>query len=332
MDERQREGMRMTRRGGLVLAALLAGLLAAGAGAQQLTFVSWGGSYQEAQTRAWVEPFAAERGITILQDGPTEYAQLMAMVDAGQVFWDVVDIENDFGLGECGEYLEPLDYSIIDRDAILPGFADECRVGVILYATVLAYNTDVFGEEPESWEDFFDLESFPGRRGLPRSPSRYILEMALVADGVAPEDLYPLDIERALAKLDTIKDQVVWWDTGAQSVQHIADGEVVMSMIWNGRVQTAIDEGAPLAIQWNQHIALADYLVVPRGSPNKELAMEFIAYAVSSEHNHRISDYISYAPTNVNAFDQVNPEMAPILSESQNHTPMGGAVAVMEER
>lgn len=297
----------------LQLVLFLVFFVSTGAQAQALTFVSWGGAYQEGQTQAFLNPYMQETGITIVQDEPTEYAQLMAMVEAGQVFWDVVNIENDFGLGECGVFLEPLDYSIIPRDEILEGFADECRVAAILYATVIAYDTNRFTEAPQSWEDFFDLESFPGNRGMPRNPSRFTMEVALIADGVAPDDLYPLDVERALAKLDTIKDNIVWWETGAQSAQHIADGEVAMSMIWNGRVQTVIDEGASIAIQWNQHIALADYLTVPKGSPNREAAMELIAYMVSAENNYRISDYISYAPTNVNSFDRVNPEVADTL-------------------
>jgi putative spermidine/putrescine transport system substrate-binding protein len=301
------------RVGSFTFAVLFAILFTSGALAQTLTFVSWGGAYQEAQTRAFLEPYMQETGINIVQDGPTEYAQLMAMVEAGQVFWDVVNIENDFGLSECDVYLEPLDYTIIPRDEILEGFADECRVAAILYASVLAYRTDQLTETPQGWADFFDLERFPGNRGMPRNPSRFTLEVALIADGVPQEELYPLDVERALAKLDTIKDNIVWWETGAQSVQHIADGEVAMSMIWNGRVQVAIDEGAPISIQWNEHIALADYLTVAKGSPNRDEAMRLIAYMVSAENNHRIAEHISYAPTNVNSFERVNPEIADTL-------------------
>jgi putative spermidine/putrescine transport system substrate-binding protein len=151
--------------------------------------------------------------------------------------------------------------------------------------------------------------------------------MALVADGVSPDDLYPLDVERALARLDTIKDETIFWETGAQSAQQMADGEAVMGMIWNGRIQTAIDEGAPLAIQWNQHIALADYWAVPKGAPNKEAAMQFIAYSLSNQNSHKIADFISYAPTNVETFDQVNADMAPLLPTYEDRPSLGFQVS-----
>ncbi|MGB0389311.1 MAG: extracellular solute-binding protein, partial [Ardenticatenaceae bacterium] len=264
-------------------------------GTGTVTMVSWGGAYQEAQTNAYLTPYEEETGVTVVQDGPTDYAKIIAMVEAGQVTWDVVDIENDFAVGQTEQYFEPIDYSIVPKDEILPGLADEYRVGSILYATVLGYNTDEFSEAPEGWADFFDMEKFPGTRSLPQTASRYVMEVALIADGVDPEDLYPLDVDRALGVLDKIKDDVIFWETGSQSAQQLADEEAVMGMLWNGRIQTAIDEGAPLAIQWNQHVALPDYFAVPKGAKNKVEAMKLIAYMVSEEHNHKISDFISYA-------------------------------------
>jgi putative spermidine/putrescine transport system substrate-binding protein len=307
----------------LLLGTLLLLASSAQAQADSLVFTSWGGAYQEAQTSAWLEPYSAETGVTFIQDSPTDYAQIIAMVESGFVTWDVVNIENDFGIGSSEQYFEPLDYSIIPRDEVI--FADDYRVAAILYATVIGYNTEAFDDNvPQSWADFFDLENFPGTRSLPRSPSRYTLEIALIADGVPAEELYPLDVERALAKLDSIKDVAIWWDTGAQAAQHMADGEAVMGMIWNGRIQTAIDEGAPLAIQWNQHIPLADFLTVPRGAPNREQAMEFIAYAVSAAHNYRIANHISYAPSNTEAFEQVNPDIAETLPSFTGRPELAG--------
>ena len=263
---------------------------AAPAGDRTVTLTSWGGAYQEAQTNAYLDPYAEETGVVVVQDGPTDYAKVIAMVEAGQVTWDIVDIENDFAIGSTEQYFEPIDYSIVDKDAILPGLADEFRVATILYATVIGYNTDEYADAPQGWADFFNPEEFPGTRSLPNRASRYVYEVALIADGVAKDELYPLDIERATKVLDRIKDDVIFWETGSQSAQQLADGEAMMGMLWNGRIQTAIDEGAPLAIQWNEHVALADYLAVPKGAPNKQEAMELIAYMVGSEHNHKIAD------------------------------------------
>ena len=126
---------------------------------------------------------------------------------------------------------------------------------------------------------------------LRKSPSE-TLEVALLGDDVPPENLYPLDVDRALNKLDTIKDQIVWWETGGQLQQQLADSEVALASAWNGRVQTEINAGTPVKIQWNQNLQTADYLVVPKGTANKEEAMELIAYCVSGQNNHRLSEYI----------------------------------------
>jgi putative spermidine/putrescine transport system substrate-binding protein len=129
-----------------------------------------------------------------------------------------------------------------------------------------------------------------------------------MADGAAPGDLYPLDLDRAIAKLDTIKDDIVWWTSGAESQDFIGSGEVAMSMIWNGRGWSAKNiDNKPVEIQWNQQILTADYLVVPKGSPNKDVAMEFIAWATCANNNAGPSQYIPYGPTNKNS--TANPAM-----------------------
>lgn len=293
--------------------------------AQTVTFTSWGGAYQEAQTNAYLDAYEEETGVKIIQDGPTDYAKIKAMVEAGQVTWDVVDVENDFAVGTSAELFEEIDYSIVPKDEILAGTAGTHRVSTILYGTVLGYNTDEFGDDPpQGWADFFDTEKYPGVRSLPNRASRYIFEMALLADGVAKEDLYPIDTDRAIAVLNKLdKNDIIFWETGSQSAQQLADEEAVMGVIWNGRIQTAIDEGAPLAIQWNQHAALVDYLAVPKGAPNKDEAMKLIAYMVSSENAHKIADYISYAPTNTMTFDKVNEDMAPLLPSFGDRPSLG---------
>jgi putative spermidine/putrescine transport system substrate-binding protein len=231
------------------------------------------------------------------------------MVENNQVVWDVVNVSNDFGLESTGDLLEPLDYSVIDKGPILEGYATKYRVACMLYANTLAYNTEQIDGTPGSWVDFFDTQKFPGRRGLRKSPSE-TLEVALLGDGVPPENLYPLDVDRALNKLDTIKDQIVWWETGTQLQQQLADGEVALASAWNGRAQTEIDAGVPLKIQWNQNLQTADYLVVPKGTAHKEKAMELIAYCVSGENNHRLSEFIPYAPINKESIPKVDPRVA----------------------
>ena len=280
-----------------------------GSATKGLVFTSYGGSFQRAQAKAWLRPYSKETGSKIRQDSPTDYAKLQDMVENDRVVWDVVDVGNDFGLESTGNLLEPLDYSVIDKEPILEGYASEYRIACMLYANVLAYNTEQVRGTPGSWADFFDTGKFPGGRGLHKVPSE-TLEVALLGDGVPPEDLYPLDVDRALNKLDTIKDQIVWWEDAARSQKQISGGEVALISAWNGRVQTEINAGAPVEIQWNQNLQTADYLVVPKGTANKEEAMELIAYCVSAENNHRLSEFIEYAPINKESISKVDPQVA----------------------
>ena len=273
-----------------------------------LTFVSFGGAYQEAQRKAWLEPYTALTGVQFQNDENSLNATIKAQVEAGQVTWDVVDVGNDFGLEANAALLEELDYSIIPLDEVNQDLGpSKWRVPDITYGVVLAYNTEkTGGQVPAGWADFFDTTKFPGKRGMWDYSEGGIFEIALLADGVAPGDLYRggqgLDLARATAKLDTIKDDFVFWGSGAQSQELIGSGEVAMTLIWNGRGWSAKHtDGKPVEMQWNQQIVTADYLVVPKGSPNKDAAMTFIAYTICAENNAKPSEYIPYGPTNINA-------------------------------
>ena len=270
-----------------------------------LTFASFGGVYQEAQREGWLKPYSALTGVQFQESEESSNATIKAQVESGNVEWDVVDVGNDFGLDGNADLLEPLDYTLIKKDEILDGFATTYRVGDITYGVVLAYNTDkTAGVVPEGWADFFDTAKIPGKRGLWKYSTGGVLEFALMADGVKPADLYTptLDVDRAIRKLDTIKDDIVWWESGAQSQELIGSGEVAMSMIWNGRGYSAKHtDKKPVELQWNQQILTADYFVVPKGTPNKQVAMEFIAWATCANNNAAVSEKIPYGPTNKNS-------------------------------
>ncbi len=283
-----------------------------GSSAEGLVFTSSGSSYQRAQTKAWLNPYSKDTGTKIRQDSPTDYAKIRSMVEHNHVTWDVVNVSNDFGLQSTADLLEPLDYSVIDKGPILEGYASKYRIACMLYANTLAYNTEKIDGTPSSWADLFDTRKFPGQRGFRKSPWE-TLEVALLGDDVPPEDLYPLDVDRALGKLDTIKDRIVWWETGGQLQQQLAAGEVALASAWNGRVQKEIDSGTPVKIQWNQNLQTADYLVVPKGTAHKQEAMELIAYCVSGQNNHRLSDFIPYAPINKESIPKVDPKVKPQL-------------------
>jgi putative spermidine/putrescine transport system substrate-binding protein len=268
-----------------------------------LTYVSFGGAYQEAQRKAWLTPYMELTGVQFNEDENSSNATIKAQVESGQVTWDVVDVGNDFGLEAHKDLLEPLDYSLIPRDEVLEGFAGDYRVADMTYGVALAYNTEkTAGAIPAGWADYFDTTKFPGKRGMWDYSEGGIFEVALMADGVKPDELYPLDLVRATKKLDTIKNDFVFWASGAESQELIGSGEVAMTLIWNGRGWSAKHtDNKPVEIQWNQQIVTADYLVVPKGTPNKDAAMKFIAYAICAENNAKPSEFIPYGPINKNS-------------------------------
>ena len=175
-------------------------------------------------------------------------------------------------------------------------------MGTLFYSTVYAYNDErTPGEKPATIEDFFDLERFPGRRGMRRTPV-VNLEFALMADGVPVEAVYdvlgtPEGVERAFRKLDTVKDQVVWWEAGAQPPQMLADGEVVMTTAYNGRIFNAqVLEGQPLVIVWDGQVLDTGQLGIVAGTPNLEAALAFVRFATSARSMAAVSGYIAYSP------------------------------------
>ena len=298
----------------LFLLALLlpSGLMPGAASAEEsLTVVSWGGSYARAATRAYYTRFEEETGIRIkLEEYSGGLAQVRTQVESGNVVWDVVDMEAGDTLLGCDEgLLEEIDIAdlspgadgtpaIKDFDA---DYALDCGVQTLSYATVVAYNRERLRRKPRAMADFFNLKRFPGRRGMRRHPLSS-LEFALVGDGVPRDEVYevlstPGGVDRAFAKLDTIKREVVWWDTGAQAPQMLADGEVVMSVAWNGRIFNAqVLENQPIDILWDGQLQAAGYLVIVAGTPRLELAMKLIDFSASTQSLANLTKYISYGP------------------------------------
>ncbi|MEU5546543.1 ABC transporter substrate-binding protein [Streptomyces sioyaensis] len=271
----------------------------------QMTFVSYGGFYQAGQQKAATDPFAKESGAVVKGDGPTDYAKIKAQVDSGSVTWDVVDTDSIWAQAQCGKLLMPLDYSIIDKSKIPSGLATKCAVPAMQYGFVLVYNKKKYGSHPPTgWKDFYDTKKFPGKRSLYGNPGDAMIgayESALLADGVSADKLYPLDTAKAEKKLDSIRKDLVFWKTGAESQQQVESGEVDMAMMWSGRAYAAIKNGAPYAPQWNQYFPLMDTLVVPKGTKNPKAAMALINYYLGAAQQAKLTKLTSYSPVNTDA-------------------------------
>lgn len=277
------------------------------ANADQITFVSQGGAYQKAQTVAILDPSAQKLGITINQDSiPDAWPAIKSQVASGKPTWDVVDVPTGYCLrgGEQG-LIEKLDFAKLPNGAAMPeAYRSPYSVAYEFYSSVLAYSQKKFSDAaPASWADFWDVKKFPGRRALRNHPIA-TLEAALMADGVAPDKLYPLDVDRAFRKLEQIKPAItVWWTSGAQSAQLLNDGEVDMVMAWNGRVSALIGEGAKVGFTFNQGILQSTSLCILKGAPNLATAVRFLDQAVDPVHQANLPLHIDYGPANPKAFD-----------------------------
>jgi len=287
-----------------------------------ITAASWGGAYSASQREAYYKPAAKEIDMIVLEDewGGT-LSEIRVQVETGEYKWHVIDSESGTAMGGCDEgLLAELDWDMLGgMERFLPGAAQDCAVGTISWATIYAYDGNQFSGDnaPTTVADFFDLETYPGKRGLYANSVTSSLEMALMADGVAADDVYQYltenedeAIDRAFAKLDTIKDEVVWWDSGAMAPQLLADGEVAMTTAWNGRIYNAIvNEGKNFIIVWDGQTIDYDLWVIPAGHPEYDLGMKFIEYASRPEVMARQSQYISYGPTTNEAAELVNPDI-----------------------
>lgn len=302
----------------LISAPIMAVLFAAGGiavtHAQELVVVSWGGAYSASQQKAYWNPYMAENpSITIINDDSASegVAKLRAQAEVGNVTWSLLDAIASDTITLCDEGLiEEIDHDTVlapapDGTPATVDFGDlivsPCFVPNIVYSTTFGYRTDLVKVAPTSIADVFDLEKNPGKRSLEKKPINN-LEWALLADGVMADNVYdvlstPEGVAQAFAKLDGIKDQVVWWTRGAQPPQLLADGEVVIASAYNGRLFSAIEEeGQPIAMMWDWQVFDLDGFVVPKNAPHREEVMKLLRYATDTQRLADQAKYISYGP------------------------------------
>ncbi len=297
----------------LILTTALCGLgVAAQAQNKEVNVVSWGGAYEKSQVEAYNIPFAKDKGIKvnmIAADNPA--TPLKAQVEAGNITGDVFDIEVSDAIRLCDEgalvEINPADLPAAPdgtaaADDFIPGALRECAVANIFWGTVIAFDKTKFGDNaPQTAADFFDTAKFPGKRGLPKNAKR-TLYLALIADGVAPADIYatldtPEGVDRAFAKLDTIKKDVVWWEAGAQPPQFLASGDA------------AVQKESNLQVVWNGGIYDFDSWAIPRGAKDGDAAKAFAAFSVQPEQQKVYSSNIAYGPANKKAVELLDPAL-----------------------
>jgi len=267
---------------------------------------SYGGAYQEALRKAFYDPTEKKLGLKIKDYTLSSIADIRTQVKANAVEWDVVELYS----GQCQQaanegLIEPLDYKVITNIQGIPkDLVKEHWVGFTAYSTVLAWNKNVYKTPPQNWADFWDTKKFPGTRSLGGYGLSTNAEIALLADGVTPDKMYPVDMDRALKKLEAIKPSMAaWWNSGAQAAQLAQSQEADMLAIWVARIDAAVKQGAPYEFTYNQAIMDIECLVVPKGAPRKELAMKAINSFLDPELQADIMKYVPYGPVNQQAYE-----------------------------
>jgi putative spermidine/putrescine transport system substrate-binding protein len=285
--------------------------------AEQITVADVGGAPGQALRTAFYDPFEKASGIRVesVAHESDPVTQFKLVVDTGSKIWDVCMVTPDdvARLTSDKNYLEPLEISKGPDDEFIPGALMPNWFGFSAYGIVMAYRTDVYKKDaPTGWADFWDTARFPGRRGLYRNP-KGVMESALLADGVAPKDLYPLDIDRAFAKLDKLRSDVaVWWTSGAQNTQILQSGEVDMADTWSARAFAAIDAGAPVSIVWKGLYSI-DGWSIPLGTPKLKQARQFVQFCMQPERQAAYSSIVANGPSNLKAYKFIAPERAKVL-------------------
>ena len=283
--------------------------------AEPITVVSWGGSYGKAQDLALFNDASKNSGIAINRESGANMSKVTLQVESNAVIWDLVVS----GSGSCAAAaakgsLEKIDYTIVDVSDFLPNTYTDYCVGSDVFATVFAWNTDKYGEPgstnaPQSWADFWDVKKFPGTRSYRSNNVDGALEPAVMAMGIAPEKVYEFlsteeGMKKAIDKIRELKPHIsVFWTSGAMQAQLMKDAEVDMITGWNGRFDNAKKDGAKVGYTFNGALRDYDGFGIPKGAPNKDVAMKFLAEVSKPQYQANLPFHITYGPTNKKAYE-----------------------------
>lgn len=262
-----------------------------------------GGATTRARDETTNKDFVAETGITLKADFNADMTKFFAAKDAdAQIPWSLIEFptKGDFIRARDAGYLEKLDPSIVDFSKLEKSAHDDYGVDVMRYGIVLTYNTDKFSgaTAPTSLRDLYDLKRFPGKRCMFKYPQfGAVLESALLADGVERDKLYPLDLDKAFAKLDTIKSEILWWSNGDDAIRLLSSGECAIGVAWSGRVYNAAkNDKAPLALVWQDSLYSPAVYAVPKGAPNAVAGQALIGHFIADKEGQKaLVKIITYA-------------------------------------
>ncbi|HEV2976077.1 MAG TPA: ABC transporter substrate-binding protein [Casimicrobiaceae bacterium] len=308
----------------LMIVGILPGGMIGPATASEITVISFGRADQAALTKAYYRPFHDATGIEVKSfsyDGQT--TELEQMAKTGKTIWDVIQVESrTLELGCRDGLFEKLDFGKIGSASdFIPGAVSDCGVGIFAWSVALAYDADKVKGAPKSWADFWDLKKYPGKRGLRRS-AKYTLEIALLADSVAPADVYKIlatkqGVDRAFSKLDQIKRDIVWWQAAAEPALFLNDGIFVMTSAYTLWIDRDQQQKRHLKIAWDGSLYDVDSWAIPKNTPKVSEAYQFIAFASKPENQKALSEQLAYGPTNKNVLPLLDKELASTLPSTE---------------
>jgi len=316
----------VNRRGflaGAAATAIIPGGLQAQSG--KILYVnSWGGVWTAAEKLAFFDPFKEATGITVTPVNGVNFNKIKAQVTSGSYEWDITQVDLNKATRATREKLLDIpDESIISDKTLFPGAVAGGAVHTCALGLTATYRTDRYAKvKPQGWADYWDVKKFPGPRAGYKHATR-MLAVALVADGVPKDKLYPLDIDRGFRKLDEIKPHIkVWWTENTQAQQLIRDGEVDMIPMFAARTADLATQGVPVDVAWEGALCATNMLTVVRGAPNAKIAWEFIRFVSQPERQAVFCNRLFYAPANPKAYEFIKPESArwmPTFSENVKH-------------
>jgi putative spermidine/putrescine transport system substrate-binding protein len=282
------------------------------------------GNFADCLRTSYYDPYTSATGITVLEAPEDDgIARPKLAVDTG-VYQVDVDFVSEAELVQKNgpDILEPIDYNLVPKDEIIPGLALDYGVGVNPNALVVGYNEAFLpegGQKPAGIADFFDLQKFPGKRAIFEFLEAHTIALALLADGVPVDQLVPFDYDRAFAKLDTIKDQLIFAQSGTDARSLMDSGEAPIEITFASRVKESIDAGESAGIGWDGFSLFSDFMVIPKGDPNRDTAMNLVAFISSKEVSGNMSNCVAIGPANTQA--AVNPDVKDFLPTSHLDQP-----------
>ena len=285
----------------------------------QVIFADYGGPTNESRQVAFFDTFGDETGVEVISDAIVE-AQMFEMFEGGEGDYDLIQASPDYVV-TYGDNLLSLPSDVTVND-MMPEEVQDKAVGGFVFAVAQAWLTETFPDGgPQDWADFFDTEKFPGKRAWPGSPWSFdaSFEIALLADGVAPEDLYPLDLERATAKLDTIRDDLVFYETYAETQTLLTSGTASIAVSVNGQFTSLINQGVDVTVQWNQAFPSPAFFVVPAKAPNPENVWALANWMADPENQLTFVQRTGYGPATADVLDLLSEDELENMPTTPEH-------------